>query len=458
MRQVSKLKLLVLAAVLGALLAGGWMALQAVGKQNGIAVKALNYDDRVRFVVEGQNVSILRAEVFDLAGRRLFDSGPIAGKALDWTMTTMEGERVAHGVYLYVITAWDSQGQLLKSQVGKLALVPGGVGLGQAPPLVSGSEGARAPEGKGVPVVPLAVDVDHSTESWAFRQVGIGTTNPGAPLHVYRGSSGASPYVGALVALESNTSAYWQLLTPNTALVGFMFGDPEQQEAGRIYYQHSTDKMLFGTANAFRAALDSSGRFGIGTVYPAATLEVKGSDANLLVLKDPADNTVFRVEKDGDVYADRSYHCGLSTNCFNAGTGADVAERIDISGSVEPGDVVEIDPEHPGLYRKAQEPYSTRVVGAISTAPAITLGNTFDPEAERWEDSRPLLALAGRVPVRATTENGPIKIGDFLTTSSTPGYAMRCENLWKCTGAILGKALEPLEEGTGVIQVQVTLR
>jgi len=66
--------------------------------------------------------------------------------------------------------------------------------------------------------------------------------------------------------------------------------------------------------------------------------------------------------------------------------------------------------------------------------------------------------LAGRVPVKATTENGPIKIGDFLTTSSKPGYAMRCGDPSQCTGAILGKALEPLEEGRGVIEVLVTLR
>ncbi len=52
-------------------------------------------------------------------------------------MTTEAGERVAHGVYLYVITAWDSQGQLVKSQVGKLALVLGGVGLGQALAFIS---------------------------------------------------------------------------------------------------------------------------------------------------------------------------------------------------------------------------------------------------------------------------------------------------------------------------------
>jgi hypothetical protein len=61
----------------------------------------------------------------------------------------------------------------------------------------------------------------------------------------------------------------------------------------------------------------------------------------------------------------------------------------------------------------------------------------------------------GVVPVKATTENGPIKPGDLLTTSSTPGYAMRCAIPKECEGAIIGKALEPLEEGTGLIKMLV---
>ena len=36
-----------------------------------------------------------------------------------------------------------------------------------------------------------------------------------------------------------------------------------------------------------------------------------------------------------------------------------------------------------------------------------------------------MLALMGRVPVKATAENGLIRPGDLLTVSSKPGYAMR---------------------------------
>lgn len=69
MFKLNKFKLLGLAVVLAALLAGAgsWMAIQAAGGQNGVSVKALSYDDRVRFVVESEKVSILR--VLDLLAR-----------------------------------------------------------------------------------------------------------------------------------------------------------------------------------------------------------------------------------------------------------------------------------------------------------------------------------------------------------------------------------------------------
>ena len=66
-----------------------------------------------------------------------------------------------------------------------------------------------------------------------------------------------------------------------------------------------------------------------------------------------------------------------------------------------------------------------------------------------------MLALMGRVPVKVTTENGPIYPGDLLTIASKPGYGTRCHRVRKCEGAIIGKALETLEKGEGKILVLV---
>jgi len=100
MFKTNPVKLLGLVMVLAALLAGtgSWVASQAAGGGSGI--QATVYDDAVCFTVQNEQVALLRAEVFDLGGKRLFDSGPVMGNALDWNMSSESGERVAHGVYL----------------------------------------------------------------------------------------------------------------------------------------------------------------------------------------------------------------------------------------------------------------------------------------------------------------------------------------------------------------------
>jgi hypothetical protein len=203
------------------------------------------------------------------------------------------------------------------------------------------------------------------------------------------------------------------------------------------------------------------------------------------VLSCTATGAIFRIERTtGNVCTDGSFFSG----------NADVAEYILASEPLEPGDVVELDPHNPKHYRKVREPYSPLVAGVISTAPGFVLGAKLSagrplprplPDTERGAlppsrpsplpsegegmgvrglgkgagglglqpGERPLLALLGRVPVKATTENGPIRPGDLLTSASKPGYAMRCEDIHRCEGAIIGKALEALDESEGAILI-----
>ena len=150
----------------------------------------------------------------------------------------------------------------------------------------------------------------------------------------------------------------------------------------------------------------------------------------------------------GEVCSSRAYSSG--SGGFNAGIGADLAERIDATEPLEAGDLVEIDPQAPGRYHKTRGAYTDLAVGVVTSVPAITLANGLPLEAA--EESRPLLALMGRVPVKATTENGPIRVGDLLVSSSTPGAVMRCSDSDGCAGALVGKALQALVEGEGTIE------
>ena len=151
----------------------------------------------------------------------------------------------------------------------------------------------------------------------------------------------------------------------------------------------------------------------------------------------------FRVDKQGNVYSDSAYY----GEAFETG-GADLAEKVKVTQPVEPGDVLALDPENPKHYRKSRKAYSNLASGVVSTDPGMTLGEG-DSTAEVT------MALMGTVPVKATTENGPINPGDLLTTSSKPGYAMVCNEAAKCAGSLIGKTLESLEEGEGKIKMLI---
>jgi hypothetical protein len=127
----------------------------------------------------------------------------------------------------------------------------------------------------------------------------------------------------------------------------------------------------------------------------------------------------------------------------------DVAEHYVAAGPLDAGAVVVLDPATPLGVRLADQPYDTTVAGIISTHPAVVLPGTVGGLP---------LALVGRVPAKADASYGAIRVGDLLTTSATPGHAMRCADRAQCVGAIIGKALQPLDSGTGVILVLVTLQ
>jgi hypothetical protein len=51
-----------------------------------------------------------------------------------------------------------------------------------------------------------------------------------------------------------------------------------------------------------------------------------------------------------------------------------------------------------------------------------------------------------------------IEVGDLLTTSPTPGCAMKVIDPLKAFGAVIGKALRPLERGEGLIPILIALQ
>ena len=121
---------------------------------------------------------------------------------------------------------------------------------------------------------------------------------------------------------------------------------------------------------------------------------------------------------------------------------ADLAEYY-VTGdkNMEAGDVVTINanpndqiPSSKGVLLKSNKEYDSKLVGVISTNPGVVLGSI---DGENKQDKR-MLALAGRVPVKIDPDSEPIEVGDFLTSSTKPGLAMKATK----AGYTVGKALE----------------
>lgn len=112
-----------------------------------------------------------------------------------------------------------------------------------------------------------------------------------------------------------------------------------------------------------------------------------------------------------------------------------------VEGEVDAGTVLAADPLRPGVLRAAQEIADPHVVG-VATGPV--------------EGGRAPVAVSSIVLCKVDAGYGAIRIGDLLTSSPTAGHAMT--TLEPLPGTVLGKALESLDLGTGVIEILVMPR
>ena len=155
------------------------------------------------------------------------------------------------------------------------------------------------------------------------------------------------------------------------------------------------------------------------------------------------------------------------TNLLMITGGADFAENFEVNAAttgseamsprVEAGMVVSLDPASPGKLQISAQAYDRRVAGVISGAGGVKPGMIMGQEGTLADGKHPV-ALTGRVYCRVDASQGAIEPGDLLTTSSTPGHAMKVTDVAKAQGAIIGKAMTGLKEGKGLILMLVTLQ
>jgi len=161
-----------------------------------------------------------------------------------------------------------------------------------------------------------------------------------------------------------------------------------------------------------------------------------------------------------DMTIDGSGNVGISATLSVAAdiilTNADCAEEFDIAAAaeVEPGTVMVLD-RH-GALQPSQQAYDKKVAGVISGAGDYRPGLILDKKES--SEGRLPVALLGKVYCKVDAKYAPVEIGDLLTTSPTLGHAMRADDPAKAFGAVIGKALQPLSSGQGLIAILVTLQ
>lgn len=154
---------------------------------------------------------------------------------------------------------------------------------------------------------------------------------------------------------------------------------------------------------------------------------------------------------EGDVLVKGNILVTGDVSLVNAG---DLAEEFELAdpAHVEPGTVMVVGDEAV-LYPSA-EPYDKRVAGVVAGAGDYKPGIILD----RLGGSRKAIALVGKVYCKVDAQYGAIQAGDLLTTSATPGHAMKAADPYQAFGAVIGKALRPHAEGKGLIPVLIALQ
>ena len=242
-------------------------------------------------------------------------------------------------------------------------------------------------------------------------------------------------------------------LTANDAVVVELDADASGEDA-----DFSIEDM--GSNTIFN--VDESGEVslfepGIGEMIEMVTTEL-GTDGAQITLRNNAGQATIILDAEFNAGGDGR----ITTEVLQITGGSDLSEQFEISSPIPdvtpvPGMVVSIGSEVLGELEISHRAYDRRVAGVISGAGDVQPGMLMGQSGTAADGQYPV-ALTGRVYVWVDADHAPVKAGDLLTTSNTPGHARKVLDHRKAQGSVLGKAMSGLASGRGLVLTLVTLQ
>jgi hypothetical protein len=217
--------------------------------------------------------------------------------------------------------------------------------------------------------------------------------------------------------------------------------------------------MLYDKHKGNKGAMLAEAKKVLGDEFETKGRELKGFIEDGAPIKESINLDSYISEYGNEVVADalKILRWELDGKISSPGS-FDIAEQYDSSVVVSGGELMMVDPSNPGALTLSDQPYDAGVVGVVSSKPALAISeegvvDAVDLATMQKNGTAPFVALAGRVDIKVSNENGPVSVGDYLTASSTPGVAMKATK----KGYVIGTALSAFDGSVseGVVKVFV---
>jgi hypothetical protein len=283
-------------------------------------------------------------------------------------------------------------------------------------------------------------------------RVGIGTLTPTVPLSVAGDASFSGRISAANATLNDELTAVKATLSDR--LMANLATIADLLEVKRVEINSGT------TRDVLRATSSAPAGTWLGltnTSTGGTTWNLNSAGSGTL---DRAGSLLFQANS--SVAAQLKPTGEFIANVVTIMGGSDVAEPYNVApaGEFKPvaGMLVVIDEAKVGQMRVASRAYDSTVAGIISGANGINPGITLRQKGTIADGEFPVASI-GRVWCWCDADaNGEIKAGDLLTSSDTPGHAMKATDRERRDGAVIGKAMSSLKSGKGLVLVLVSLK